>query len=170
MRRAGEPVNHRAAHEQAKNNLRHDEAQAAHGVAENVFEQHDDAENHRGGADDGGADQNGFGGGLEGVARAVAFFEFEFGAAEIGLEAEIFFNFRADVGQLFDAAQFINGLRVVRDRAEAVHGNRHRRHREKTERDEAERENRRAENKFRRDERDEIGFAKTETRRTSAQE
>ena len=149
--RAGEPVNHRAAHEQAENDLRLHEAQVGDGVAEDVFEQHDDAENHRGGADDGGADQHGLGGGLEGVARAVAFFEFEFGVGEIGLEAEILFDFRADVGQRFDAAQFINGLRVVGDGAEAVHGNGHRRHREKTKRDQAEGENRRGENELRRE-------------------
>ena len=102
--RAGEPVDHRAAHEQAENDLRHDEAQAAHSVAEDAFEEHDDAKNHRGGTDDGGADQNGFGGRLEGIARPVAFFEFKFRAAEIGFEAEIFFDFRADIRQLLDAA------------------------------------------------------------------
>ena len=70
-----------------------------------------------------------------------------------GLKPKSFSISALDVRQLFDAAQFKDGLRVVRHRAEAVHGNRHRRHREKAKRHEAERENRRAENKFRRNER-----------------
>ena len=162
--RAGEPVNHRAAHEQAEDDLRLHEAQMCDGVAKNIFEQHDDAENHRGRADDGGADQHGFGGRLEGVARAVAFFEFELGVGEIGFEAEISFDFRADVRLRFDAAQFINGLRVVGDGAEAVHGNRHRSHREKTERDEAEGKNRRGEVELRRHEREQRGVLREQIR------
>ena len=98
--RAGEPVNHRAAHEQAEDDFGLHEAQdAAIDVAGTpmLFEQHDDAENHRGCADDGGADKHRLGRGLEGVARAVAFFEFELGVLKVGFEAEILLDFRADV-------------------------------------------------------------------------
>ena len=53
------------------------------------FEQHDDAEDHGGGADDGGADEHRLGRGLEGVARAVALFELILGVLEVRLEAEV---------------------------------------------------------------------------------
>jgi hypothetical protein len=54
-----------------------------------VLEHHDDAEDHGGGADDGGADEHGLGGGLEGVAGAVALLELVLGVLEVGLEAEV---------------------------------------------------------------------------------
>ena len=160
--RAGEPVDHRAAHEQAEDDLRLHEAQMGDGVAENIFQQHDDAENHRGRADDGGADEHGFGRGLEGVARAVAFFQFELGIGEIGLEAEFLFDFRADVGLRFDAAQFINRLGVVGHGAKTVHGNGDRGHGEETERDEAEREDGRGESELRGHERQQRGILREE--------
>ncbi len=156
--RAGEPVNHRATHEQAENDLRLDEAQMFNRVPKNILEQHDDAENHRGRADHGRADQHGLGRGFEGVPGTIAFFEFELGVGEIGFEAEILFNLRADVRLGFDAAQFIDGLGVVGDRAKAVHGNRHRRHREKTKRHEAEREDGRGESELRGHERQQRGI------------
>ena len=60
-----------------------------------ALQQHDDAEHHRGGADDGGADEHRLGRGLEGVARAVAFFELILGVLEVGVEAEIALDLRA---------------------------------------------------------------------------
>jgi len=54
-------------------------------------------------------------------------------------------GFLADVRHGFDAAQFINGLRVVGDRAEAVHGDDDRPHREEAERHQAKGENGRGE-------------------------
>ncbi len=53
------------------------------------LQQHDDAEHHRGGADDRRADEHRLGGGLEGVARAVALFELILGVLEVGVEAEV---------------------------------------------------------------------------------
>jgi len=67
-------------------------------AAIDFFEQHDDAEDHRGRADDGRANEHGLGRGLECVARAVTLFQFELGVFKIGFEPEIFFDFRADVG------------------------------------------------------------------------
>ena len=110
-----------------------------------VLQQHDDAENHRGRADDRRADEHRLGGGLEGVARAVALFQFELGVLEVGFEPEILLDFRADVRHGFDAAQFINGLGVVGDRAETVHGDDDRRHGQEAEGHEAEGEDRRGE-------------------------
>ena len=56
---------------------------------EQRLQHHDDAEDHRRRADDRRADEHGFGGGLEGVARAVAFFELVLGALEVRLETEV---------------------------------------------------------------------------------
>ena len=92
---AGEPVNHRAAHEQAENDLWLHEAQhgddAEVGIVldTDVFEQHDDAENHRGRADHRRADEHRLGRGLEGVARAVTLFQFELGVFEVRREPEV---------------------------------------------------------------------------------
>ena len=62
-----------------------------------VLQQHDDAEHHRRRADDGGADEHRLGGGFEGVARAVAFFQLVLGVLEVGVETEVPFDFRLDV-------------------------------------------------------------------------
>jgi len=124
--RAGEPIHHRAAHEQAEDDFRLHDAQRFddgleyHRWREQIcrdrfgdfsglhfihsLQQHDDAEHHRGGADDGGADEHRLGGGFEGVAGAVVFFEQVFGVLEVRLETEVFFNFRRDVRLCLDAA------------------------------------------------------------------
>ena len=65
--------------------------------------------------------------------------------AKSGLKPKSFSISALMSGSGFDAAQFINGLRVVGDRAEAVHGNDHRRHGQEAEGHEAEGENRRGE-------------------------
>ena len=65
--------------------------------------------------------------------------------SKVGFEPEILFDFRADVRHGFDAAQFINGLGVVGDGAEAVHGDDDRRHGQEAEGHEAEGEDRRGE-------------------------
>ena len=135
---AGEPIDDRAAHEQAEDDRRLHEAELGDDIAKGLLQQHDDAEDHGGGAHDGGADEDGFGGGLEGVAGPVAFFQLALGIGEIGFERELFFNFTGNVREGFNAAQFINGLGVVGDRAEAVHGDGHRSHGEKAEGHQAE--------------------------------
>ena len=48
------------------------------GVGEAVGEHHDDGEDQGGCADDGGADEDGFGSGFEGIACAVVFFQEQF--------------------------------------------------------------------------------------------
>ena len=58
---------------------------------------HDDAEDHRGRADDGGADEDRLGRRLEGVARAVALLELVLGVLEVGLEAEVPLDLGGDV-------------------------------------------------------------------------
>ena len=126
-------------------------------VAEQVFQQHDDAEHHRGGADDGGADEHRLGGGLEGVARAVALFELILGVLEVGVEAEVALDLLLDVRDAFDLAQFIDRLGVVGDRAVAVHGDGHRPHAEEAEGHQAEGEDRRGEGELRRHQRQQRG-------------
>ena len=98
--RAGEPVNHRAAHEEAEDDFRLHEAQMADHVAEQVLQQDDDAEDHGGGADDGGADEHGFGGGLEGVARAVTLFQLILGVFKVRVETEVLLDFLLDARAL----------------------------------------------------------------------
>ena len=86
---AGEPVDHAAAHEQAQDDLRLDEAQFRDHVSEETLQQDDDPENHRRRADDGGADEDRFGGGLEGVAAAVGGLQIVFRLFEIRFDAEV---------------------------------------------------------------------------------
>jgi hypothetical protein len=69
-------------------------------LAEHVLlEQHDDAEHHGGGAHDGGADEHRLGGGLEGVAGAVALLQLVLGVLEVGLEAEVLLDLGGDAGR-----------------------------------------------------------------------
>ena len=99
---AGEPVNDRAAHDQAQDDFRLHNAQLGDGTAKQVFQKNDDAEHHGGGANDCGADEDGFGRGLESVARAVAFFELVLGVFKVRVEAEVALDFRFDVLAPFD--------------------------------------------------------------------
>ena len=55
------------------------------------------------------------------------------GPLEIHVDSEIPFQFRFDVRHLLDEGQFVNALRVVRDRPIAVDGNRDRPHSEESE-------------------------------------
>ncbi len=152
---AGEPVNHRAAHDEAKDDLRLHDGELVHHITKHVFEQHDDAEHHRGRADNGGTNEHGLGRGLEGVARAVALFQLILGVFKVCVETEVAFDFFLDAFAAFNLAQLKDRLGVVGDRAVAVHGNRHRPHAEEAEGHEAEREDRRGEQEFRRHEREE---------------
>ncbi len=141
--RAGEPVDHRAAHEEAEDDLRLHEAELRDDAAEHPFQQDDDAEDHGGGADDGRADEHRLCRGLEGVARAVCLFEVVLAVLEVGIEAELLLDLRLDVGDALDLGELVDGLRVVGDRTEAVDRNGHRTHAEETEGHEAEGEDRR---------------------------
>ncbi len=77
------------------------------------LEHHGDAEHHRGCTDDGGADEHGLGGGLEGVAGAVALLELVLGALEVGLEPEVALDLGGDAGLLLDLGELVNGLGVI---------------------------------------------------------
>ena len=154
---AGEPVDHRAAHDEAEDDLGLHDGEGGDDLLEragdagrhldlkHLLQEHDDAEHHRRGADDRGADEHGLGGGLEGVAGAVALLELVLGVLEVGLEAEILLNLGGDAGAALDLGELIDGLRVVGDRAVAVDRDGHRAHAQEAEGHEAEREDRRGE-------------------------
>jgi hypothetical protein len=157
---AGEPVNHRAAHDEAEDDFRLHDAQRiddgfertrnprGHLALIHALQQHDDSEHHRGGADDRGADKHRLGRGFEGVACAVALFELILGIFEVRVESKIPLDLFLDAFSCLDLAEFIDRLRVVRDRTVAVHRDGHGAHAEEAERHEAERKDRRGEEKF----------------------
>ena len=140
---AGEPVDHGAAGDEAEDERRVEERELVHVFGEAVGEGHDDREDHRGGADDGGADEHGLGGGFEGVARAVVGFEHFLGAFEIDVDVEVLLQLALDVGNLFDQRELVDGLRVVGDRAVGVDGDRDWAHAEEAEGHQTEGEDRR---------------------------
>ena len=88
---AGEPVDDRAARDEAEEERRVEQRQLLDlvGVGEPVGEEHDDREDHRGRPDDGRADEHGLRRGLEGVARAVVLLEEVLGLLEVDVEAEL---------------------------------------------------------------------------------
>ena len=90
-RRAGEPVDHRAAGDQAEQERRVQDRQLRDRrlVLEALGQRHDDREDHRRRADHRGADQHRLGGRLEGVAGAVVLLEQLLGHLEVGREAEL---------------------------------------------------------------------------------
>ena len=108
-----------------------------------VGERHDGGEDHGGGAHHGGADQHRLGGRLEGVARAVVLFQVLLGLLEVRLEAEVLLDLGFDAGQRLDGGKLVDRLRVVGDRAVAIHRDGHRTHAEEAEGHQAEGEDRR---------------------------
>ena len=98
-RGAAEPEDHRPAADEAEQHRGVGQAQVQQPV---LAEQQDDREDHRRGADDGGADEHGLGGRLEGVAGRVVGFQVVLAALEIGLEAEVALDLFLDAG---DAAR-----------------------------------------------------------------
>ena len=68
-----------------------------HRGVEAVGERDDDREDHRGRADDGGADEHRLGGRLEGVAGAVVLLEEVLGLLEVHVEAEVLLDLLLDV-------------------------------------------------------------------------
>ena len=111
-------------------------------VREAVRERDDDREDHRGRADDGGADEHGLGGRLEGVAGAVVLLEEVLGLLELDVEAEVLLDLLLDVRDALDDGELVDALRVVGDRTVRVDGDRDRTHAEEAEGDEAEGEDR----------------------------
>jgi hypothetical protein len=107
---------------------------------QSLGQQHDDREDHRGGADHGSADEHRLGGRLEGVARAVVLFQVFLGRLEVRLEAEVLLDLLFDVGNRLDEGELVDRLRVVGDRAVGVDRDGHRAHAEEAEGDQTERE------------------------------
>ena len=136
---AGEPVDDRAAHEQAEDDLGlHERELAPRRRRKILVQQDDDAEDHGRGADDGGADEHRLGRRLERVARAVCLFQVVLAVLEVGLEAEVPLDFCLDVRDALDLRELEDGLRVVGHRAEAVDRDGDRAHAEEAEGHEAE--------------------------------
>ena len=140
---AGEPVDDRAAGDQAEQEWRVHQGDLDHHVLlQPVGERHDGGEDHGGGADHGGADQHRLGSGLEGVARAIVLFQVLLGLFEVRLETEVLLEVGFDAGEGLDGGEFVDGLRVVGDRAVAIHGDGDRSHAEEAEGHQAEGEDR----------------------------
>ncbi len=148
-RGAGKPVDDAAAHQKPQDNLRVDQAELGDDIPEEPFEQDDDSENHRGCPDDGRADEDRFGRGLEGVPRAVRGLEIELCLLKVHIDAEVFLDDLFGVLAALDHRELIDGLGIVGNRAKTVHGDRHRTHSQETERDETEGEDRRGKNERR---------------------
>ena len=110
-------------------------------MGERFGEHDDDREDHGGRAHDGCADQHRFGRRLEGVARAVVFFEEVLGLFEVHIDAVVLFDLR--LGDVFDERQFVDRLSVVGDRAIGIDRDGHRPHSQEAEGDQAEGEHRR---------------------------
>ena len=104
---------------------------------------HDDGENHRGGADDRGADEHGLGGSLKRVARAVVGLEHFLGALEVDVDVVIFFQLLLNSWNSFDQRESVHGLRVVRDRAVRIDRDRDRPHAQEAESHQTESKHRR---------------------------
>ena len=139
---AREPVDHRAAQQQAQQERGVQQRQVLQVLGELAGQAHHDGEDHGGGPHHGGADQHRFRRRLEGVARAVVGLEEVLGAFEVGADAVIAFQFLLDAGDLLDGGQLEHRLGVVGDGTVGVDGDRHGPHAQETERDQTEREHR----------------------------
>src|SRR5262249_43736303 len=95
--RAGEPVNHGAAGDQAEDKRGVQQRELVYVTGKTVGQSHDDREDHGGSTDDGRADQHRFGGGLEGVTRAVIGFQQFFGAMEVRVDVVFLLEFLGDI-------------------------------------------------------------------------
>ena len=140
---AGEPVDHGPAGDQAEDERGVEERELVHAGGEAVRQRHDDRKDHGGGPNDGGADEHRLGRGLEGVARAVVFFQQMLGALEVHVHVEVLLEFSLDSGNLLDQRKLVDGLRVVGHRAVGVHRDGHRAHAQEAEGHQAEGEDRR---------------------------
>ena len=141
----GEPVDHRAAGDEAQQERRVHQGELVDVRGETVGQGHDDRENHGGGAHHGGADEHRLGSSLEGVARAIVLFQVLLGHFEIRCETEGLLNVLGDIGKRFDGGKLVHGLGVIRDGAVAIDGDGDRSHAEEAEGHQAEGEDRRGE-------------------------
>ena len=101
-RGAGEPVNDGAAGDEAEQERRVEDRELVDVAREVGGERHDDREDHRRRADDGGADENRLRGRFERVARAVVFFEQILGPIEADVESVLALQRFLDGGHLLD--------------------------------------------------------------------
>src|SRR5436190_7525850 len=147
-RSAGEPVDHRTAHNKAEDYFGLNNGKFSDHTAEFIFQQHDNAEHHCGGTDHRGADKHRLRRRLKGVTCAITFFELVFGILEVGLKPEVALNILLDIRVCFNLAQFENRLGIVRYRTIAVHSDGHRTHSQETERYQTESQNRRGKQEF----------------------
>jgi len=132
---ASEPVNHRAARDQAEKEWGVQQRELVDVFGEAGGEGHDDGENHGGGADYSRADEDWFGRGFEGVARTVVGFEQMLGAVEVDGQVEILLDFGLYVGNLLDERKLEDGLSVVSNRTVGIDGDGDGTHAEESERD-----------------------------------
>ena len=153
---AREPVDHRAARDQAQQEGRVEQGEhpgdAVEGGLGDVHalgqahrlarQQHDDGEDQGRGAHHGRADQHRLGRRLEGVARAVVLLQVVLGPAQVGREAEVPLDLLLDAGDGLDHRELVDGLGVVGDRAVGVHRDRDRAHAQEAEGHQAEGEDR----------------------------
>ena len=120
-----------------------DERQLVDIVFQALGEAHDDREDHRGRADHRGADQHRLGGGLEGVAGTVVFFQVALRVIPFDIEAEVTPDFVLNARDLVDGRQFVDALRIVGHWTIRIDSDRHRAHTQEAEGDQPEGEDRR---------------------------
>ena len=101
---ACEPVDHRAARNQAQHKRSMEQRQTVDccSIGQLVGQHHDDREDHRRGPDHRGADQYRLGRRLEGVACAIILFQQVLGAGEVDVHVEVFLDLRFDVWHLLN--------------------------------------------------------------------
>lgn len=148
-RGARKPINHCAASNQAQQKRRVQQRQVPLGddISQAVGQHHDDREDQRRRTDDRGADQHGFGRGLERIARAVVLFQEMLPLFEVRVEAELLLDFVSCVRLAGQRRQFKDRLRVVGYGAVRINRDCHRPHAQEAKRDQAEGEHRGREHK-----------------------
>ena len=114
------------------------EGQVLDAAAQVVGQADNDGEDHGGGAHDRGADEDGLGGGLEGVAGAVVVLQEVLGPLLPGGEAEVSADLGVDVVDILDVGELVDALGVVGDRAVGVDGDGHWPHPQEAEGDQIE--------------------------------
>src|SRR5207302_3431950 len=106
---------------------------------QSVSESENNREDHRRRANDRGADENGLGGRLEGVASSIILLQQMLRALEPRIVSVVLLELLVNSWDLFDEGQLEDRLRVVRNRAIRVDRDRHRSHSQESERDETKR-------------------------------
>ena len=71
---------------------------------------------------------------FKGIAGTIVFFQQVFGPPEVRVDVVVLFQFAADVRNLLNQRQFVDRLRIVRNRTIGVDSDRYRPHAEEAER------------------------------------